>query len=133
MLLAGCASSIAERSYAGLPAGSVPVAPTSAPSGRIDLPDPDLGPRAQWADGGRVLAISLWGSSTCPVEPTGLIQVGHDYIKVEITKRSGFFGACTADLAVTTYEIRVPASVTSSRPVTVRIDGRELTLGPRDP
>lgn len=132
LVLAGCSASIAERSYGGLPEGSAPVAPTTATPGQIDLPDPDLGPRVQWAGKGQLLAVSLWGSSSCPVEPTGIKQVGRDYLRVEVTKRSGFLGACTADLAVNTYEIRVPDTIVVNEPVTVRVDGREFTLGPRD-
>lgn len=108
MLLAGCAPSIAERSYPGLPTGSPPLVPSTAEPGEIALPDADLGPRVQWADGGRLLAVSLWGSSSCRAEPTGLTQVGRDQLTIEITKRSGFLGNCTADLAVATYEILVP-------------------------
>jgi hypothetical protein len=115
-----------------VPSGAAPVAPTTAEPGEIALPDPDLGPRVQWADDKQLLAVSLWGSSTCPVEPTGLTQVGRDYLKIEITKRAGFLGNCTADLAVTTYEIRVPEAITTTAPVTVHIDGREFTLARRD-
>lgn len=132
LLLAGCSGSIVERSYPGLPAGSDPLIPSAPPTAGISLPEPDLGPRAQWAGEGELLAVTLGGSSTCPVEPTGLAQVGRDYLEVQVATRSGwFFGACTADLALKTYEIRVPDSVAADTPVTVRVSEREFTLGPR--
>lgn len=132
VLLGGCSSSIAERSYQGVPEGSAPVLPSAGPSGGTDLPDPDLGPRVQWAGNGDLLAVSLGGSSTCPVEPTKLVQLRPDRLRVEIAQRPGwFFGACTADLAIKTYEIRIPDSVTTEERVTVRVGEREFTLGPR--
>lgn len=129
LMFAGCSGSIAERSYPGMPTGARPMPPTPLP-GQVDLPTPDFGPWVQWSDSDRVLAVSLWGSSSCPVEPTSLEQVERDYLSIEVKARKGPFGACTSDLAMNTYEIRVPASVTKTGHVTVRVDGREFILQP---
>lgn len=127
-MLSGCASSIAERSYEGMPAGSRPLNSLPPTPGRFDLPDPDLAPRVQWADGRDLLAVSLWGGSSCPVEPTGVHELGRDRLEVAVTRRQGWFGACTADLTVNTYEVRIPGSVSQSSPLTVVVDGHEFTL-----
>jgi hypothetical protein len=95
----------------------------------VDLPDPDLGPRAQWSDGGRLLSISLFGSSSCPHQPTVLKQVGHDSLEVTVEQTGG--SQCTADLRAMTYELAVPETLTTSSPVTVKVAEHELTLPPR--
>ncbi len=61
-----------------------------------------------------------------------MTQVGVDYVKIEIATGQGFLGSCTADLAVRTYEIRVPDSITKVQPVTIRVGSREITLARRD-
>jgi hypothetical protein len=126
-LLAGCAGSIAERSYEGLPSDSAPS--EMATPGQAELPDPDLGPRVQWSDGGRLLSVSLFGSSSCPQQPTKLTRVAHDYLKVVVEQTGG--DQCTADLRAMTYELVVPETVSATSPVTVKFAEHEFTLPPR--
>ena len=131
--VSGCAS-LVERSYPGEPPESRLPATSLSPSpspGSFGLPDPDLGPRAQWADDGRLLAVTLGGSSTCPTEPKALTVEAPDRLLVEVSQRGGFFGACTADLAFVTYEVRVPDELAASVPVTVTVGDTSLDLPPR--
>lgn len=128
--LVGCAQpSVVVRAYDGFPEGTGP--PSAAPTpGASELPEPDLGPKVQWADRSRMIAVSLWGSSSCPSEPDAVEVVTRDRLAITTRARSGFLGACTADLAVRTYEIRVPASVSTSQPLTVTVDRHTLRLRP---
>ena len=128
-LLCGC-SPLVERSYPGGPAGSHPLVASSTP-GQVELPEPDLGPSAQWSDNGRMLAVTLGGSSSCPAEPEALIVQAHDRLFVKVKTNGGFFGACTTDLRFVTYEMRVPDGISRTVPVTVTVGDRELELPPR--
>ena len=128
----GC-SPLVVRSYPGGPPGSQPTTPAPTP-GDVNLPLPDLGPRAQWARGGRHLAITLGGSSTCPTEPKRVTAVSDVRIDVDIAQSRGwFFGSCTADLTFTTYEVRVPDRISETSPVAVTIGERETLLPARKP
>lgn len=132
LAIAGCApASFVERSYPGVPPGAEPLTPSAPTPGALGLPDPDLGPRVQWAEAPGVLAISLWGSSSCPVEPRSLREVGRDRVEVAVHRSGGLFGVCTADLAVTTYEVRVPGAASRTTDLTVVVDESEFTLAPR--
>lgn len=133
LLLAGCSNSIAERSYPGVPDGSAPLDPHTVTRDGVELAELDLEPRVLWAGEGHLLAVSLWGSSSCPAEPTGLTQASRTSLKVDTATRPGLFGACTADLGVRTYEIRVPPTVATDAPVTVHVAGRDVTLPARRP
>ncbi len=79
--LSGCTSlpAFVERSYEGAPtethAPKATPLPNMTPKASGDLPDPDLGPRAQWTATPGVFALSLWGSSSCPVEPVTMDAV----------------------------------------------------------
>jgi hypothetical protein len=124
VLLSGCSSSVVERSYDGLPTDSSSATPVPG-----ELPEPDFGPQVQWSDGGRLLALSLFGSSTCPLKPSGMTQVGDDHLKISLEKTGG--PQCTADLRPVTHELIVPPSVTKSAPVTVEVSGHEFNLPAR--
>lgn len=127
-LLVGCAqASIVMREYDGFSEGTDP--PLDTPTtDAVALAQPDLGPRVQWAAQSGVIAVSLWGSSSCPTEPTAVEVAGRNRLAITTRTRTAFLAACTADLAVRTYEIRVPTSVSTSQPLTVVVAGHTLTL-----
>lgn len=125
-------SSLIVRSYPGGPPGSSPEVPTPTP-GQIELPTPDVRPHAQWVDNGRRLAVTLGGSSSCPVKPKSLTVVEEDRLTVEIGRSdSAFFGTCTTDVRFTTYEMNVPEGVSRTDPVTVMIGVRKMQLPVHD-
>ena len=132
LAVTGCASaSIAERSYPGLPEDAAPLTTVAPAPGAIDLPAPDLGPRVQWATEPGLLAISLWGSSSCPPEPTGLRELRRDRVEITVDRRESPFGACTADLALVTHEVRVPGAESLTGELTVVVGDREFAVGGR--
>jgi hypothetical protein len=132
LAVTGCASaSIAERSYPGLPDGAAPPIIVPPEPGAMGLPDPDFGPRVQWTTEPGLLAISLWGSSSCPTEPTGLHELRRDRVEITLDRRDSPFGVCTADLAVVTHEVRVPGAESLNGELTVVVDDREFAVGGR--
>lgn len=129
LIACGC-TPLVERSYPGGPPRPEATVLPSDGNG-VDLPAPDFGHDARWVQDGSRLAVTLGGSSTCPVEPTAVTVEAHDRLVVEIAQSGGWFGVCTADLGFTTYEIRVPDGVSSRVPVTVRIGDEDRVLPPR--
>lgn len=111
LLLAGCASAegVADRSYAGLPeSGGVP------PEAEINAE-----PIAVWVEEGKSFAVTTWGSSSCPAEPTSIETT--DASALDILFETDSDGPCTADLAPTTSEFIVPDdAATSPLVITVR-------------
>jgi len=112
LLLAGCSGgqSVADRSYAGLPeSGDVP---------------PDAVVNAQsiaiWIEEGESFAVTMWGSSSCPAEPT-LIEAT-DAGVVDLRFDTDSVGPCTADLAPTTHEFTVPDDAVTS-PLVISLRG----------
>lgn len=104
LLLAGCsgAAGVADRSYAGLPeSGGVP--PEAEVTGE---------PVAVWVEEGESFAVTTWGSSSCPAEPTSVETT--DAGIVEISFETDAEGPCTADLAPTTSEFSVPDDAATS-------------------
>lgn len=111
LVLAGCSGDrgVADRSYAGLPeAGGVPP--------KVDV---DTEPIAVWVEEGETFAVTTWGSSSCPAEPTSIETT--DAGVVEILFDIDSDGPCTADLAPATSEFTVPdGAATSPLVITVR-------------
>ena len=80
-------------------------------------------------DGGR-LAITLWGSSTCPVVPTELrvtAEAGEGNA-VEAILPEPPDGPCTMDFAPHTTVFSTPADVTTTEPLEVTIGDQTVTV-----
>ena len=87
---------------------------------------------AAWAHN-RSIYVITWGSGSCPNIPTSVIgrsarevvisTVEHDFIKGD--------QACTADLAVTTSVVRLPAETNGAQALFVQIDGMRTRLPAR--
>lgn len=131
-LAGGCESGgagIAERTYRGLP-DNVPAHQVLGRHG------PEDGPIAVLVTEDR-LALTLWGSSSCPTVPTGSDIVDRHTVRISVRTIGG--PQCTADLAPTTSEIALdPAEVdtASSLGVTVVYTERtptRLTVPPAAP
>jgi hypothetical protein len=91
----------------------------SGPAGR---------PSARWRQAGSTIAVTLWGSSSCPPVPVD-IGVDVDAGGITLTASDDYVGlaACTDDLAPVTYVVRLPERVKPSRPVVliVQEEGKE--------
>lgn len=112
LLLAGCsnAQGAADRSYAGLPeSGGVP------PEAEISTE-----PVAVWIEEGESFAVTTWGSSSCPAEPTSIETTDAGVVEIEFDTDSD--GPCTADLAPTTSEFTVPDDAVAS-PFVITVSG----------
>ena len=112
LLLAGCsgAQSAADRSYAGLPeSGGVP------PEAEINAE-----PIAVWIEEDESFAVTTWGSSSCPAEPTSIETSDAGVVDIEFDTVSD--GPCTADLAPNTSEFTVPGDVATS-PLVITVRG----------
>lgn len=95
-----------------------------------------------WLDGGRMIGLVTWGSSSC-VPSAGPASAEGQEITVAVIDHTS--GPCTADYAPRASEMAVPAGVDPHQPVTVHLtyldqtveltlDGNpELTGTPGDP
>ena len=127
LLLTGCAGppNAADRSYRGMlstPAAT-PVVPSSVPSGAppgaSSAPPLALGqPAAAWVDKSRRFGITLWGSSSCPAVPSRVEATAPGQVSIRVEPSAG--NPCTADLAPTSHEFRVPAGA-GTLPLTITL------------
>lgn len=117
---------------AGRPVQSPPVVadPTAGePGRRLDVAPPP--PPVAWADDGRRLTVTTWGSSSCPTEPTGVEVVGPQEVHVQIEPLFPDRDPCTADMAVLSYDVDVPPDISPDEALTVHLryeDGSEQTV-----
>ncbi|MFD2094173.1 hypothetical protein [Blastococcus deserti] len=98
------------------PLPSVPADP--GPTFEVRPPPPPV----SWADGGRRLAVTTWGSSSCPTGPGDVEVVGAREVRVEITFLFPGRDPCTADVAPRTTAVDLPEGVTADQPLTVVLD-----------
>jgi len=117
-LLLGCAPghqpprSVAASRYPGLPVDvTPPVAPYQDPAGN---------PIGRWRGG--VLELTVFGSGSCPPVPIRLDPRPPDAVEVTFSTDYGL-GACTTDIAPTTWVLNVPASLAGSGTLAVRTRG----------
>jgi hypothetical protein len=78
-----------------------------------------------WADDGRSLAVTTYGSSSCPVGPTDIEVVGAQEVRVELAFLFPDRDPCTADMAMNTYEVDAPGGISADEPLTVLLDHHE--------
>jgi hypothetical protein len=78
------------------------------------------------------VALTTWGSGSCPDVPVGLRIVSSTKVELAIKDNSG---PCTSDLAPYTSEFAVPAGVSRKSPISISLNvpGRSapemITLG----
>ncbi|MEJ3403885.1 hypothetical protein WDJ51_03995 [Rathayibacter sp. YIM 133350] len=118
LTLAGCASQ-----------GNRPVEDYSGyPKGATGTPDESrLEPFASWLSGGDRLALTLYGSSTCP--PTGerLNVQSPNWLDARLVTLPPDT-VCTMDYVPHTTVFDTPAGVSSRSDVTITVQGRTITL-----
>lgn len=123
LALAGCASGMPTENYPGGPAEG-----RGDGHGETELTGE---PQAVYLVNAGAIAITLWGSSTCPTvgermvveEPAG----EGNAVRVE-TREIPEETPCTMDLVPHTTVFATPSGVTTTEPLTVRIDDIELEL-----
>ena len=91
-------------------------------------PDGEL-PWAAWA-GPHTIYVMTWGSGSCPRIPTSVDARSAEVVVIRTVEHDFVQGdqACTADLAVTTSVVRVPARADAARSLQVKIDGTTTRL-----
>jgi hypothetical protein len=79
-----------------------------------------------WVTGHRDVALTAYGSSSCPPTPDSISTTSATRISVHLQTISG---PCTADLAATTSEFALPTTVSRSKSVRVTLseDGHAAT------
>ncbi|AMB57582.1 hypothetical protein [Microterricola viridarii] len=105
----------ASDDYAGLPEG-------------LDgLPqNPSGDPQLYWLKNGAQIAITLWGSSTCPPIVESLTPTSANaFTAVQAPLPAK---PCTRDLVPHTTVFKTPSDTTTSSDVTIVLDGTSLTL-----
>lgn len=117
VLLAGCAGSPYAKDYAGTPPGS------SAGDEFTDTPT------AVWLGDGKTIALTTFGSSTCPNAPVSVSVVDATNLKIELKQQGG--EVCTADIAPHTYELPKPGGLDATKPVAIDLgNATTITLAP---
>jgi hypothetical protein len=76
--------------------------------------------------------LTVFGSGTCPPAPVRLAAAPPDAVEVRFS--DDYRGGCSADIAPTTWVVKLPASVGAAATLTVRLRGdgipeTELHLG----
>jgi hypothetical protein len=126
LVLTGCApGSGPVTDYPGLPV----VNEELDPGVPIEEPTGDE-PFVQYlGDGGR-LAVTIWGSSTCPVVGKDLVVTAkaHEGNAVEVVLPEPGNGPCTADFVPHTTEFSTPYDVTTTKPLEVTIGDAVVTV-----
>lgn len=107
-LLSGCGDgSVARETYRGLPSG------VEIGEGDALSTDPVL----TWLEDGDALAITTWGSSSCP--PVA-VEIESDRHSITVVFEDSDDDMCTTDLAATSHEFDVPGSVADDPTVVAR-------------
>ncbi|WP_203581882.1 hypothetical protein [Microbacterium hibisci] len=110
-LLTACAS----------PAGSEPnsSSPSSSAPGTDDSDDMDL--EAAWLDGGRMIGLVTYGSSTC-VPTAGDVSYADGVLEVELVDPAGDT-ACTRDMVPRATVVGLPEEADTTQEFEVRVTG----------
>ncbi|MDQ0576482.1 hypothetical protein [Agromyces albus] len=126
-LLAACAASGSPAEhYAGLPVSE------HQEEGGHEEPENEEGePVAAWVGQGAQLAVTIWGSSSCPqvgrnitvVEPAG----EGNTVAIDLVERPED-EVCTMDLAPYTTVFWTPVDVTTTEPLRVEVGDSAVTV-----
>lgn len=109
--------------------------PTSSPAGTqtsdvtsgsdtTGLPSPTIA----WVNGGQFLAVITYGSGSCPDGPQSIRVIAGQVVEVRLGQVFPGSDACTADLRPYVTVVKLPASVTPTKPLTARFESSEATL-----
>jgi len=94
------------------------------PRGEFDPVDIDQAPVLAAIDTRGRLALTLWGSSSCPTVPVAIEFLGRH--EVRVTLSDDYLGMCTADYGPTTSFVALdPAVVDVTADLLVRLSGVE--------
>jgi hypothetical protein len=128
-LLAGCAPGTSPvENYPGMPAPEVEADGTAAEE---EHENEEGEPVAAWLEDGGKLAVTIWGSSTCP-------QVGRDIrvlksadegnaVAIDLVERPED-EVCTMDLVPHTTVFWTPLDVTTTKPLMVEVAGSTVEV-----
>ncbi|RXZ48148.1 hypothetical protein [Agromyces binzhouensis] len=97
----------------------------------VDAPEPTGDePYVQYLDDGGKLAITIWGSSTCPVVPTELNVVAEagEGNAVEAVLPEPETRPCTADFVPHTTVFWTPVYTTTTEPLEVTVGDQVVTV-----
>ncbi|MCI2956126.1 hypothetical protein MN032_00345 [Agromyces atrinae] len=87
-------------------------------------------PVAQWLQQGGQIAVTLWGSSTCPYVGSDIrvLEEAGEGNRVEIVVPPLPDQPCTMDLVPHTTVFWTPVKVTTTEPLTIEVMDREIEL-----
>jgi hypothetical protein len=94
------------------------------------FPQRERKPWAVWA-GRRSIYVMTWGSSSCPDLPTSVKATGPGRLVISSAGLYANHTVCTADLAVTTSVVRLPAALEHDRTLVVEMDGSSIRVAAR--
>ncbi|GAA1055952.1 hypothetical protein GCM10017608_13910 [Agromyces luteolus] len=97
----------------------------------IEVPEPTGDePFVQYLDDGGKLAVTIWGSSTCPVVPTEITVLAEagEGNAVEVKLPEPETGPCTADYVPHTTVFWTPVFTTTTEPLEVTIGDQVVTV-----
>lgn len=117
--LAGCAAQ--GTNFAGVPNAERVVGETVTS---------DSGIEASWFHRGAEIAITIWGSSTCPVSGNWIhvVEPRGEGNTVSIDLNPVSDGPCTVDYVPHTTLFYTPGAVTTTEPLRILVAGEELVL-----
>lgn len=121
LLLAGCTVTGPTENFSGLPDEEHI---TQEGGSEED------GLQAFWIEEGDQLAITISGSSTCPVVGSriSVVEPKGEGNTVAISTRPLPDQPCTMDFVPHTSMFWTPSKVTPAEPLVIQVDGREITL-----
>ena len=110
----------------GVPSEVLSTEHGAPPVGVVASPNGDRA--AGWSGASRLVVVTQ-GSSYCPNLPTDVVADGAHHVRISTAMWSppGANG-CTSDLAPTSSTVALPTGIDASGPLTVTVDGADLTL-----
>lgn len=85
-------------------------------------------PSVAWANNGEYLAITTYGSGSCPAGPYGIDVVADQEVQIRLGALFPDRDACSADLSPHVTIVEVPEGVTSTEPLLARFADSEVTV-----
>lgn len=117
------AAAVVLAACSGGPGGTP--APTTVPTGSSTPdPGPDLETAATWLDGGRLVGLVTFGSSSC-VPQVGDVSAEGQQLTVELVSTTPADAVCTADYSPRAVAVAVPDGVDPTKDVVISITGDE--------
>ena len=101
------------------------------PPGVVLAPSPSQVPAVSWAEPGRRVYVTTFGSGSCPELPQRISAQGRHRVSITTaTRLPANDEVCTLDLAPTTSTVTVPPGIDVSISVDVEVDGKTVRLPP---